>query len=256
MEPREIAERLEQRAALPAGEEERFTGYAVMGVPFASGHVLALRHFPASSLGPGYTSVWQRDPEGRWVFCQDVPPEQGCSRYFGSALDGSLVGQIRIVWSGPREFTVSVEGGLHLNWQISLTQSPGARLLNAVSQALPGSIWQSPAALRLMGKAAGALLGAGRISLVGQVPNGQRFIANPRHIWTIASSPATLNGQDLGPVRPLPDQESLGDFWIPQRGIFAAANAFLETFDPARHAAVTAGHIPVQEADAGSRHVS
>jgi hypothetical protein len=240
MEPREIAERLEQRAELPDGEEERFAGYAVMGVPFASGHVLGLRHFPASSLGSGYTSVWHRDPAGRWVFCQDVPPEQGCSRYFGSALDGSLVGQIRIVWSAPREFTVSVEGGLHLNWRISLTQTPGARLLNAVSQALPGSLWHSPAALKLMGKAAGSILGAGRISLVGQVPNGQRFIANPRHIWIIPSSQAALNGQDLGAVRPLPDQESLGDFWIPQRGIFAAATAFVERFDPARHAAVTA----------------
>jgi hypothetical protein len=240
MEPKEIAERSEQRAELPGGDEERFSGYAVMGVPFASGHLLGLRHFPASSLGPGYTSVWHRDPEGRWVFCQDVPPEQGCSRYFGSALDGSLVGQIRIVWSGPREFTVSVEGGLPLDWRISLSQTPGSRLMNAVSQTLPDSIWQSPAALKLMGKAAGSILGAGRISLVGQVPNGQRFIANPRHLWMIASSQATLNGLDLGPVRPLPAQASLGDFWIPQRGIFAAANAFLERFDPARHTAVTA----------------
>jgi hypothetical protein len=240
LEPKEIAERLEQSAELPGGDEERFSGYAVMGVPFASGHVLGLRHFPASSLGHGYTSVWHRDPEGRWVFCQDVPPEQGCSRYFGSALDGSLIGQIRIVWSDPREFTVSVKGGLPLNWRISLTQTPGSRLMNAVSQALPGSIWRSPAALRMMGKAAGSILKAGRISLVGQVPNGQRFIANPRHLWIVASSQATLNGQDLGPVRPLPDQASLGDFWIPQRGIFAAANAFLEGFDPTRHAAVTA----------------
>jgi hypothetical protein len=97
LEPKEIAERLEQRTELPEGEEERFAGYAVMGVPFASGHVLALRHFPASSLGSGYTSVWHRDPAGRCVFCQDVPPEQGCSRYFSSALEGSLTGQVRIV---------------------------------------------------------------------------------------------------------------------------------------------------------------
>jgi hypothetical protein len=240
MEPREIAEGLERRAELPGGDGERFSGYAVMGVPFAAGDVLALRHFPASSLGAGYTSVWHRDPDGRWVFCQDVPPHEGCSRYFGSALDGSLGGQIRIVWSGPREFTVAVEGGLHLNWRLSLTQTPGVRLLNVASQVLPGSFWQSPSALKLMGRAAGSLLGAGRISLVGKVPNGQQFIANPRHLWIIASSQATLDGRDLGSVRPLPAQDSLGDFWIPQRGIFAAANAFLETFDPARHVAATA----------------
>ena len=112
LEPKEIAERLEQRAELPGGEEERFAGYAVMGVTFASGHVLALRHFPASSLGPGYTSVWHRDPAGRWVFCQDAPPEQGCSRYFGSALDGSLVGQIRIVWSAEPPETRRLPSGV------------------------------------------------------------------------------------------------------------------------------------------------
>jgi hypothetical protein len=235
-----MAERLEHSAALPGGQGERFAGYAVMGVPFASGHVLALRHFAASSLGPGYTSVWHRDPAGSWVFCQDVPPEQGCSRYFGSALDGSVVGQIRVVWEGPRAFVVAVEGGLQLDWRISLMQTAGSRLLNAMSEALPGSMWQKPAALRLMGKVAGSILGAGRLSLVGQVPNGQRFVANPRHIWVIELSQATLNGQDLGAVRPLLEQERLGGFWIPQRGIFAAANAFVERFDPARHAAVTA----------------
>lgn len=240
MEPKELAERLEQGAKLPPGSEDRFSGYAVMGVPFLSGHVLALRHFPAASIGRGYTSVWHRDPEGRWVFCQNVPPQQGCSRYFGSALDGSLTGQIQIVWTGPREFTVSADGGLRLEWRLSLTETPSTRLLNTIGRAMPDSLWRKPGVLRLMGKAAGRTLGAGNVSLVGQVPNGQQFVANPRLIWMIGSSEATLNGQELGPVGPLPVQERLGDFWIPQRGIFALAQAFLESFDPARHVAATA----------------
>ena len=53
------------------------------GVSFASGHVLALRCFPASSIGPGYTSLWHRDPDGRWTFYATVPPAQSCARYFG-----------------------------------------------------------------------------------------------------------------------------------------------------------------------------
>ena len=68
---------------MPEGEGERFFGYAVIGLPFDSGHVLSLRRFPASSIGPGYTSVWHRDPEGRWTFYQDALPELACSRYFG-----------------------------------------------------------------------------------------------------------------------------------------------------------------------------
>ena len=47
-----------ESVVLPSGGEERFAGYGVMGLPFASGHVLAMRRFPASSIGPGYSSVW------------------------------------------------------------------------------------------------------------------------------------------------------------------------------------------------------
>jgi hypothetical protein len=63
-----------------------------------------------------------------------------------------------------------------------------------------------------MGKAVGLTLRAGRVSLVGQVPNGQRFTANPRLVWIISDCGATLNCTDLGPVAPLAAQERLGDF--------------------------------------------
>jgi hypothetical protein len=33
-----------------------------------------MRRFPVSSVGPGYTSVWHRDPAGRWVIYQDQGP--------------------------------------------------------------------------------------------------------------------------------------------------------------------------------------
>ncbi len=56
-EPMELVERLGQYGDLPSGNAERFAGYGVMGIPFASGHVLAMRRFVASSLGEAYTSV-------------------------------------------------------------------------------------------------------------------------------------------------------------------------------------------------------
>jgi hypothetical protein len=83
------AAEIERHARPPAGAGERFTGYGVMGLPFASGHVLAMRRFPASSIGPAYTSVWHRDPAGRWDFWQNQPGDQACSRYLGSALAGT-----------------------------------------------------------------------------------------------------------------------------------------------------------------------
>jgi hypothetical protein len=47
-----LASEIEWAPELPSGGEERFTGFGVMGIPFASGHVLALRRFAASSIGP------------------------------------------------------------------------------------------------------------------------------------------------------------------------------------------------------------
>ena len=123
-EPRELVDRLEQSAELPSGNEERFAGYGVMGVPFASGDLLAMRRLPASSLGQGYTSVWHRDPQGRWTFYSDVPPQLACPRYFGSAVDEAVVREIEITWSSPRDFTVSIKEDFGLDWHLSLALAP------------------------------------------------------------------------------------------------------------------------------------
>src|SRR5947209_1004370 len=88
-DPRDLVAEIEACPRMPNGSEERFAGYGVMGLPFGSGHILALRRFPASSIGPGYRSVWHRDPDARWTFFQDVAPNQGCSRYFGGTTSCS-----------------------------------------------------------------------------------------------------------------------------------------------------------------------
>jgi len=38
-EPGKVVEIIEKSGKLPEGDDERFTGYGVMGVPFRSGHV-------------------------------------------------------------------------------------------------------------------------------------------------------------------------------------------------------------------------
>ena len=238
-EPKELVDRLEQGAELPSGNEERFAGYGVMGVPFTSGDLLAMRRFPASSLGQGYTSVWHRDPQGRWTFYSDVPPQLACPRYFGSAVGEAMVREIEITWLSPRDFTISIEENPGLDWHVSSAETPATRLINAVGGVLPDALWRKEATLKPMGKAAGLMLRAGRLPLAGQVPNHQRFILIPRLIWVIPSSTARMENQDLGSVGPLPVQTRLGDFWIPQRGIFVTGNAFFEPLDPARHALTT-----------------
>src|SRR5262245_23933612 len=108
MKPREIVQSIERMPLLPGGKGDRFGGYAVMGLPLRSGHVLALRRFPASSLGPGYTSVWHRSPAGEWTFYSTIRPDQSCSRYFGGEIKRNVVAPMDIVWTGPATFRVTI----------------------------------------------------------------------------------------------------------------------------------------------------
>jgi hypothetical protein len=113
-QPAEYAEEIEREPMLPAGSAERFSGYGVMGLPFRSGHILGLRCFSASSIGPGYRSVWHRGPSGRWTFYQDQPAELACTRYFGAAVDEVRECPIEIAWTGPRSFEVGLFGWMAL----------------------------------------------------------------------------------------------------------------------------------------------
>lgn len=224
-EPAQVVEDLERHSELPPGSEERFFGYGVMGLAFRSGHVLGLRRFPVSSIGPGYRSVWHRDPNGRWTFYQDQPAELACTRYFGTRVDEVREGPVRIDWTGPRRFEVSAGGG-DLEWVVELGSTPVTRLLNRVGSLLPARAWRSTAVLAVMSRVAGLALGAGQVRLAGLAPNGQRFVANPLTVWTVSASNATVRGANLGEVGPAPEQARLRDFSIPQRGIFAIGRAF------------------------------
>ncbi len=112
--------------------------------------------------------------------------------------------------------------------------------MNTVGSLIPSPLWRNRGVLRLMGLVASTVLGAGRLGLSGRAPNGQSFMANPRLMWLIPSSKATLDSQDLGEIGPISVQERLGDFWIPQRGIFVIGDALFEPFDEERHISATA----------------
>ncbi|MGY2122437.1 hypothetical protein ACW9HJ_13395 [Nocardia gipuzkoensis] len=234
--PRTIAE---NDIALPPGEnEERFSGYGVMGMPFVSRHYLALRHFPASSVGAGYDAVWHRDPAAEWVIYSNVDPGASCARYFGAALRDARVEDISVEWTGPDAFTVRV--GDRIVWDIELGRSAATAAMTGLGRMMPAALWRSRALLSLMSRVAGPSLGVGRVRLSGTAPNGQWFRANPRMLWTIRNSSARIDGVDIGSPGPLAEQTKLGEFWLPQRGMFAVGETYFEPYDPARHQAAPA----------------
>ncbi|WP_461491234.1 hypothetical protein [Pontibacter sp. HJ8] len=238
MRPDKLVEKLEQESVLPAGKEERFSGYGIMGVTFRSGHVLALRHFPASSVGPGYSSVWHRDPAGAWNFYTDVAPQLSCTRYFGKAVATVSVTPIQITWTGPYAFDVAADHPM-LQWAVRLKPTATTSFLNLLNRLIPQPVWKMESVLEKMEQVAGNVLEAGVVTLSGVAPNGQKFIANPRHIWLVSDSKAIIAGEDAGPVGPLPDQAHIGDFCIPRKGLFVIGQAYFESFDPKVHELVT-----------------
>lgn len=209
-----------ETTGLPPGEGERFAGFGVMGLPFSSRNVLAMRRFPASSIGPAYTSVWHRAPDGRWSFWQDQPDDQSCPRYFATAANETKRVDIGVSW--PAESTLRIDiPEVGLEWTSQLTSTTVTHVLNAVGGVLPDPAWRSQPLLAAMGMLAGRVLGAGKVGMVGMTPNNQSFIASPLRMWMIDASSARLGDEDFGSVGPLDDQARLGDFWIPQRGVFA-----------------------------------
>lgn len=233
------ASEAEQNARLGPGEDERFSGYGVMGLPFSSGHVLAMRRFPVTSVGPGYRSVWLRRPSGSWTIYADAPAQVSCARYFGAGLEAAVQCPIDIAWTGDAAFTVRIGGDVDLTWEVELESTPVTRAMTAALSSLPDGVLENPSVLKVMGTASGPVLRAGRLGLTGNVPNRQGFRAKPRRMWFIASSSARLAGQDLGTPQPLQDQARLGDFWIPQRGIFLIGASSFDRYDPARHLPAT-----------------
>jgi hypothetical protein len=223
------------RPALPNGEGERFTGFGVMGIAFDTGHYLALRVWTESTIGDPYRSVWHRDPQDRWHMYVTAPPEQSCPRYFSAAASFERVAGIELTWTDAHRLRVRIPQTL--DWDITLQATPATRAMSAVAGAMPAAARTSDPVLAAMGPMSRPMLRAGRMRLTGAAPNRQHFQVMPLRVWAVASSTATLDGSDLGSARPLREQSRLGDFWMPQRGIFYVGEARFETFDPIRHLA-------------------
>jgi hypothetical protein len=233
---------MERFPRLPAGPGERHAGYGVLGLSFASGHVLAFRRLVATSLGPPFTTAWHRDPEGSWTFHVDGEPRLACPRYFGSAVDRVSVGTIDLTWIGPDTLCLSVADG-RLDWVLRLRDSLTTRALGAAARLIPSPAWTNRTVLTTVGSLASRLLESDGLQLAGRLPNGQRYRARPLSVWTVEGSAAVVEGRELGPIGPLRDDIAVGPFPLPGTGLFAAGQAVGEPLDAERHSTTLARQI-------------
>ena len=136
---------------LPHGDDERFVGFGIMGLPFSNGHYLAMRQFPATSFAPPYVSVWHRDPSCNWTFYATTPGQQSCARYFSSATPNDAVQcDISVSWVGPWSLYVEIPG--LLQWTLELNATAATRLMSTIGGRLSESAWSDPRTLRRLSR--------------------------------------------------------------------------------------------------------
>jgi hypothetical protein len=209
---------------------EYVRGWGVFGLPFDSGHVLALRVFPQSSFGP-YRTLWHRDPGGRWSIYADAKHvEHACPRYYGPACEYVGAARIDLEWTGPRTLHVTVDQPA-VNWTVNAARSPLMGLLNPLSAAMPISTWRPRALVRARERLAQAL-GMGRLQMSGVMPSGHSGLLMPQRMYLVHQSSAALDGVDLGAPTRLPENPVIGDVPLPARAVLAIGQAMWPIRDP------------------------
>ena len=223
--------------AEPAFPDHEFVkGWGVFGLPFDSGHVLALRVFPHSTFGP-YHTLWHRDPSGSWSIHVDGPAlETACPRYYGPAVDHAGFAHIGLEWTGPASLQVTVDE-TGFDWRLTATQPPVLAALNAVAPAMPTATWRPRSLLRareLMARS----LGMGRLELSGVMPSGHVGTLMPQKMFLVDEARAELDGEDFGRPVQLSENPTIGAVPLPARGVLSIGQAVWEPL-PARAPAQT-----------------
>jgi hypothetical protein len=220
--PQEYLSQINSSARRRAAAGETFEGFAVLGVSHMSGHTLALRHFPYSSVGPAFTSVWMREPGGDWRIFSNVPARVSCANY----LRPALADQVEIHHEWLDESTLKVEiPALRFSWTIELTSSRTTSFMSAALSYTPGWMFDGRVRSLAISGSAQALLRAGKLRLRGFLPNGQRYVSQPKAVWEVAQSTVTVGDFNLGPVVRPATQHALKDFLIPLRPIAMVGKA-------------------------------
>ena len=237
------------RGDAPWPDHEYVKGWGVMGLPFDSGHYLALRVFPENDFSP-YKTVWHRDPEGRWSIFVDGPRlDTACPRYYGAACAHVGHASIDVAWTGPMSLRVTAED-VGLDWTLTATETGLLRALNAMSARLPIWTWRPRVLLRARELLARRVLGMGDLRMSGTMPSGHTGTLMPGRMYFIDDSTATLGGTDLGHAARVTLTPDIGGFPLPARGVLAIGQAAWPILDHDEYARTRRETLPAAGPDA------
>jgi hypothetical protein len=206
---------------------EYVKGWGVFGLPFDSGHVLALRVFPENDFSP-YKTLWHRDPQGRWSIHVDGQSlDTACPRYYGQVCSTVGYAQITLEWTSPNVLRIRRDQP-QLDWTVTARQTPVLRAMNALSPRMPLGTWRSPRLVRARELMAQHVLGLGEIRMAGPMPSGHHGILMPQRMYFIDESTAVLDGYDLGQPTRVNPNPTIGEVPLPARGVLAVGQGAWE----------------------------
>lgn len=220
----ELSARTAKRGQFEWENHEYVRGWGVFGLPFDSGHYLALRVFPENDFGP-YRTVWHRDPAGAWSIFADAPRiELACPRYYGQACALTAPARIDVTWTGPMSLRVVVDAPA-LEWTVQATETSMLRIMNWMNRRSPLWTWKRDWLLRAREFMAERLLGMGPIRLKGKMPSGHVGTLMPQRMYFVESSSAVLEGTTLGQPTRATRPIDIGGVPLPSRGVLAVGQA-------------------------------
>jgi hypothetical protein len=202
----------------------------VFGLPFDSGHVLALRVFPENDFAP-YCTVWHRTPDGDWsIYVDGARLDTACPRYYGAACTHSAFAKINLEWTGPTSLRITMDDP-SLEWTLVATETTTLRVLNLMSPHMPLWTWRSRSLVRTRELLANHVLGMGDIRMSGTMPSGHTGILMPQRMYFISDATARLAGEDLGRPTRVKASPRIGDVTLPARGVLAIGQAAWDIID-------------------------
>lgn len=178
----------------------------IPGIYFSSGYCVWAFDFTATPDGlDPFSDVWVIAPDGeRTLIISSEEARETIER--NRAFDRTLVGEVRIDQPTQDTARVTAEAdGLHVDMELTFTQTGGTRLLNVLGALTPDVVARSRFGSALSTLLLNRSVEANGTKVAGRFGTGEPYRFEVTRIAVVTDATATVNDEDLG-IPTHPDQ--------------------------------------------------
>lgn len=176
----------------------------IPGIHFSSGYCVWAFNFTATPDGlDPFSDVWVIAPDGeRTLIISSEEARETIAR--NHAFDRTLIGEIRIDQPTPDTARVAAEAdGLHVDMELTFTQTGGTQLLNVLGALTPDIVARSGFGSTLSTLFLNRFVEANGTKVAGRFGTGEPYRFEATRMAVVTDATATVNDEDLGvPARP------------------------------------------------------